>query len=126
MNEDFPYILTGEVDKIGHPVIRHDPKLKNKVPDFLIHTPGSRENLIILEVKPIAARINDIKNDLEKLKNFTASQETKYYRGILLIYGYHYKRDKEWIIQNLKIEGSSKTVIFYHREAGENVVQVFP
>lgn len=33
--DSFPFSLSGEVDKTGHPLIRGAPK-----PDFLVHIPG--------------------------------------------------------------------------------------
>ena len=45
--KNFPFSLSGELDKSGHPLIRDKSK-----PDFLVHIPGQMTNLLIVEVKP--------------------------------------------------------------------------
>lgn len=63
--EGFPYSLSGEIDKHGHPIIRGDPK-----PDFLVHVPGRMANLLIVEVKPVTAPWDRMADDLRRLTKF--------------------------------------------------------
>ena len=78
------YTLSGEVDKSGHPLIR-DNGLDNKKPDFLVHKPGTMENYLVVEVKPINADRNNIFKDLKTLTAFR--RKGGYQRAILLFYG---------------------------------------
>ena len=48
--DDFPYVLDGEVDKAGHPILRTE--LGAKKPDFIVHMPGQMDqNLVVIEVR---------------------------------------------------------------------------
>ena len=54
------YVLGGEIDKVGHAVIRRC------APDFVFHKPGGMENnLVIVEVKPIRGDIEGARKDRE-------------------------------------------------------------
>lgn len=79
------YILHGEFDKSGHPIIQ---KLIGALkPDFIIHKPSvMKKNLVVIEVKPVNVinNIDDLRKDIHKLKLFIKCG--KYYRGIMLIY----------------------------------------
>ncbi len=74
------YSLGGEVDKRGHPIIRH------YVPDFVLHKPGAMDNLVVMEVKPIHASVAELRKDIKKLKYFV-KPEVGYLYGIQLVYG---------------------------------------
>jgi len=81
----FPYSLSGEIDKTGHPIIRGGPK-----PDFLVHVPGRMKNLLAMEVKPPNAAIDRMVDDLVKLTTFRRSLGTakeNYHAGFFWIYG---------------------------------------
>lgn len=78
------YVLSGEIDKQGHPVIRPC------APDFVFHNPGAMQNLVIVEVKPINAAIEGVLKDRETLEYFL-SPEIGYQAGIELIYGQNEK-----------------------------------
>jgi len=78
------YSLCGEVDKNGHPLIRGD-NLNRTKPDFLVHVPGQMDNEIVMEVKPINAKKNQIRKDLRTLTAYRRYAE--YRRAILLVYG---------------------------------------
>jgi hypothetical protein len=83
---DSHFTLSGEVDKVGHPLIRHNG-LDNKKPDFLVHVPGVMHlNFLVIEVKPINASGREIKKDLQTLTAFRLYGA--YQRAILLFYGY--------------------------------------
>jgi hypothetical protein len=73
-------VLSGEIDKQGHPVIRQC------APDFMFHNPGRMENLVVVEVKPISADIDGVRKDRETLEYFL-SPEVGYEAGIELVYG---------------------------------------
>ncbi|MDE4541320.1 hypothetical protein [Thermoanaerobacterium sp. R66] len=75
------YVLFGEEDKRG--VYTKDEL--NKIPDFIIHIPGSNYNLAIVEVKSIMAKTHDIIKDYNKIKDFIQYNNYKY--GILLFFG---------------------------------------
>jgi len=78
-------ILTGEVNKSAHPLLK---KLGagTKVPDLLIHTPGTMENnLAVFEVKTQDARAEGVEKDFETLRFFR--EEFGYKRAIHLIFG---------------------------------------
>lgn len=98
--EDFPYRLSGEVDKTGNPVVR-----TKKKPDFLVHQAGGMEgNLVAVEVKPNNARTTGIKKDLETLTWFV--RKATYAHGLLLVYGF----------DNAKFERMRQTI----KELGDN------
>src|SRR5215469_14219077 len=63
------YVLAGEVDKTGHPVIHH--VIGPYKPDFIIQEPGHMErNLAVVEVKPANASLAEFKEDLQHLRQF--------------------------------------------------------
>ncbi len=89
---DFPYTLSGEVNKAGHPLIVE--YCGSIIPDFLVHIPGhmgENDNLVIVEVKTIQGA-NYTKEAEDLLKDFVTvncmtTLENGYYRGIVLIFG---------------------------------------
>jgi hypothetical protein len=96
-NESFPYVLHGEVDKSRHPFIKK--LIGRKIPDFIIHIPGSydsRSNLAVIEVKACGAHEKQVHKDLETLSMFI--EKAHYFAGINLIYG----KDEEELIKHLR------------------------
>lgn len=87
-SERFPYSLSGEVDKAGHPLVRGNLK-----PDFLVHIPGRMANLLILEVKPANADPQRMIEDLKKLTYFRRKltdqlhKPANYYAAYFWLYG---------------------------------------
>jgi len=79
-NEFEEYVLSGEVNKRGHPVIRPC------APDFVLHIPGLMTNLAVVEVKPINADAEGVQKDRQTLDYFV-SNEVGYQCGIELVYG---------------------------------------
>ena len=66
----WPYLLGGEIDKEGHPLIRGG-LLHGVKPDMVVHIPGGMDNnLAVLEVKPATARTARAVQDLKKLTAF--------------------------------------------------------
>jgi hypothetical protein len=81
----WPYILTGEVDKRNHPLIRGGA-LDNVKPDFLVHSPGGMgRNYLVMEVKAIDPASGPLSIDLKKLCAFRNHGE--YENAVYLIYG---------------------------------------
>jgi len=112
LDDYFPYKLSGEVDKNGHPIIRNAKK-----PDFIIHQPGDMEhNLVVIEVKPITVkdRSNELREDLETLKWFL--NEAKYYRAVMLIYGNINGVLPENIKQEIEKISDSRIIVLWHSE----------
>lgn len=70
---DFPFTLSGEVDKAGHPLIRSKQK-----PDFLVHIAGRMDNMLIIEVKPANADRARMIEDLNKLTYFRRELRDQY------------------------------------------------
>ena len=83
--EGFPWSLGGEIDKSGHPIFRGS-RLDHLKPDFLVHRPGNMDsNLIVIEVKPIVARVPDV---IEALGSLNAFRDVAGYSlPILLVFG---------------------------------------
>lgn len=77
---DFRFSLSGEVDKLGNPLFRNQPK-----PDFLVHIPGQMTNLLIVEVKRQNADVDKMVKDLEKLTVFR--RDYNYHAAYFWIYG---------------------------------------
>lgn len=68
--DDFGYSLGGEVDKVRHPILSKFALDKTK-PDLLVHKSGDmRGNLVVMEVKPVNAKTEGIKKDLQNLTSF--------------------------------------------------------
>jgi hypothetical protein len=81
----FDFSLGGEVDKGGHPFFRAGEYAHAK-PDLLVHRPGDMErNLACVEVEPCVRPVTEFREDLKKLTWFC--RNTRYYRGIFLVYG---------------------------------------
>ena len=81
---DYAYVLDGEVDKAGHPILRQETgRLK---PDFIVHVPGTMDrNLAIVEVKPINADNGSIQKDAQTLRLFL--ERAQYFKAVYLVYG---------------------------------------
>jgi hypothetical protein len=81
---ELSYVLAGEVDKKGHPII-HETIGPYK-PDFIVHRPGDmRRNLAVVEVKPANTSLAEFKEDLNHLRQFL--DEARYFGAISLVYG---------------------------------------
>lgn len=70
-------LLNGEIDKSGN------PKFKSENPDFVLHMPGTCNNVIVVEVKGNLNK-RGIKKDIETLTKFVADHAYK--KGIYIIY----------------------------------------
>jgi hypothetical protein len=82
---NFPFKMSGELDKSGHPVI-YGTNLDNAKPDLVIHQPGDMGyNLVAIEVKPINASTKGIAKDLKRLTAFRR-HPAHYQHAIFLVY----------------------------------------
>jgi len=114
--ENQKYYTDGELDKRGHPFIKG-----NRKPDFVVHVPGNmKNNLAVIEVKPINAQFNRIEDDLKKLKGFL---EKEYYGAIMLVYGNSPKGEDKIRRIRSKIDSLSKhsecILLLWHKEPGK-------
>jgi hypothetical protein len=83
--QNTPFILNGEVDKRGHPLLA-DRLNRLSQPDLLVHGPGDmNRNHAIIEVKSATVRRRGILKDLLTLTDFVMRAE--YQRAIYVIYG---------------------------------------
>src|SRR5438093_8335756 len=81
----FPYFLSGEIDKTGHPLIRGN-HLDRVKPDLAVHMAGDMDrNLCVIEVKPINAGIKNVADDFRKLSEFR--RKGFYHSACFLFYG---------------------------------------
>lgn len=125
------YMLCGETDKSGHPLIRGND-LDYAKPDFIVHQPGEMNyNLVVIEVKSINAIDSGIKKDLKHLTSFVKHAE--YHRAIYLIYceGLYFDRKNRDLFNHIRQYASllerkcNKSTIdldmidlLWHRESG--------
>jgi hypothetical protein len=90
--KSFPFTLSGEINKAGHPLVA--PHCGDIIPDFLVHNPGHMgpdDNLVIIEVKTIQrADVNregeGLLKDIRTI-NCMTSINNGYFKGIILIFG---------------------------------------
>ena len=114
--------LSGGVDKSGHPRFGDlAPK-----PDLLVHVPGDSRNFVVVEVKSCrGATAGPIKDDVEKLVQFTQGIESVYDRAIYLIFGEQAKRAADRVLQHLQEHGqrAGKIEVWNHSCAYEAAVR---
>ena len=80
-------LLNAETDKSGTVYTKW---IGARKPDFILHRPGEgTHNIAILEAKAIVAPIDDIEEDLKKLKDFLNPRTMNYFGAVALIYGEH-------------------------------------
>lgn len=122
--DETDYVLSGEVDKAGHPLIRKNG-LDNIKPDFLVHVPGNMGgNYIIIEVKPINADPQGILKDLTTLISFR--QFAGYKKAIFLLYGKGDFNRVRMCINNNAPENVNLDLIdfWWHENIGESASMV--
>jgi hypothetical protein len=84
LTDDFSYVLNGEVDKHGHPLLRDE--IGPRKPDFTVHFPRDMtRNLVTIEVKPITATRAEFQEAVQSLRTFI--QHAQYFGAIALVYG---------------------------------------
>lgn len=106
--EGFPYTLHGEIDKRGHEEIcLHFEGCPN--PDFIIHEPGTMNNLTVIEVKHSGNSTIKANDDITKIRTFI--NQVGYQHGIFLIFGNR-------LIEGLKIN-NEKISVLWHKAVGQ-------
>ncbi len=111
LGDNNPYVLHGELDKSGHPVIHGRDK-----PDFLFHVPGDMLNFLIMEVKPIDVSSEKLGRDLDKIKRF---QKKGYLFGIMLLFGKNKASFPENLREIIKKKGiNSEIKVIWHYAVG--------
>lgn len=115
----FNYKLHGEVDKKGHPIFR------SRIPDFIVHDPGSMNNLIVIEIKSIEG-IKDargFRSDIDTFIEFLGSRNG-YFKAIYLIYGngsIDFPSEILTIFENEMGDFCENSVIVWHPGPGEEI-----
>lgn len=117
--DGYPYLLSGEVNKAGHPLIAGE--CGGIIPDFLVHNAGhmgANDNLVIVEVKTISGAImsrerEGFLKDINTI-NCMTTIPNGYFKGILLVYGSDYDERKREIQE-----------IYMRRCNHENVLLLF-
>lgn len=75
-------IIQAEVDKRYQHCFE-----KGKIPDFIIHSPNSKNNIAIIEFK-LATRVKeDIREDFKKIVEFKTNSDLRYSYGIEVLIG---------------------------------------
>ena len=117
----WPYSLGGEVDKLGHPIVR-DGDLEAAKPDLLAHVPGTMENnLLVVEIKAARPRENPndraaIERDLSKLVAF---RDVGYAWAILLVFGDSVERIRDYAHDSQKVRDNLHLIELYHHHRPE-------
>ncbi len=113
---DFQYVLSGEINKAGHPLIVGS--CGSITPDFLVHNPGHMggdDNLAIIEVKTIigadfTTEGEGLLKDIETIQCMT-SIKNGYYKGIIVIFGSENNEKKTQIERIYKERCDTEKVI---------------
>jgi hypothetical protein len=119
----FSYTLHGEIDKLGHEIVCNafkDEEIKKPNPDFVVHHPGTHENLAVVEVKSrVGISKDEVEKDLRKLEIFI--DKVGYKHGIFLIYGSKKPCLEEKIItlRQKQLLSECKLHILCHDEVGK-------
>ncbi|WP_428311766.1 methionyl-tRNA formyltransferase-like protein [Hydrocarboniphaga sp.] len=120
---EYGYFLSGEIDKAGHPVIRHGYIAKSK-PDFLIHVPEDMDNFAAIEVKPINGTSAGVQKDIRTLVAFL--DHANYERALYLIYGDAEKgkalvsAQRQLLAQNLE----GRVELWHHSKPGQPAAKI--
>ena len=130
LGEDFPYILSGEVDKASHPDIV-DRCLEFKS-EFLIHQPGIIDEdsfLSILNVCSLETAFRQSEKVIDKFNRMVCAttHDGGYYRGIMLIYGDDSKELDRGIYDLYKnyCRGAyDKVFLLYHNSINSKPIQI--
>ena len=106
------YVLSGEIDKQGHPIIRQC------APDLLFHVPRDMgSNLVVVEVKPANAKSRGIRKDLDTLRYFL-TDAPRYQLGVQLVYG-NDERAFSRFVRRVRRLGLPQLHLYWHRQPGE-------
>ena len=111
LGDDFPFTLHGEIDKRGHEFVCKFFD-ENPNPDFVVHIPGSMENLAVIEVKTSRMNILGARKDIDKIQTFISKVSYQY--GIFLIFG---PDDPRNVVEQLGVT-EQNIFVFWHRDVG--------
>jgi hypothetical protein len=125
----FPYVLAGEVDKTGHPIIH--AAIGPYKPDLIVHEPGGMAgNLAVVEVKPANTSLAEFQEDLRHLRQFLDGAH--YFGAVSLVYGElkdkryeRFRAEFEGIFQGV---GEKQCLFLLHEGPGQpaHVVHAIP
>ena len=111
------YVLGGEIDKQGHPIIRRC------TPDFAFNVPrGMDGNLVVVEVKPVNAAIGGIRKDVDTFAHFF-SRPVGYRQGVELVYGEDERKFSRFE-RLFREAGLERVQLFWHRHPGEGATRI--
>jgi len=111
-----PFVLSGEVDKKGHPIIS-GLNMGLPIPDFLVHQPGDMAgNHAVIEVKSQSGVKGGAQKDFATLSNFRS--KANYDRAIFLVYGMDVSNDIIEAVTSQGMELAKGTGIEFWVHAG--------
>jgi hypothetical protein len=125
--EKSSFVVSGEVDKSGHPFFR-EGLLENAKPDLLVHSPGRMSgNLIVIEIKRVAASAEELAADLRKIGSFCRGAQ--YHLGVLILFGVGEQAEiEDKCCQALVLGGQHcdlpATRVFWQGASGETPVEI--
>lgn len=118
------YSIMGEVDKRGHPYIPG-----GRTPDFLVHVPGTDQNLVTMEVKPVdAMRTATVVKDMETLA-LMRGERGRYRASFYLLFGDDEARARRFLYRaadKIRSLDLNKIEFYIHRRAGEAAERIQP
>jgi hypothetical protein len=116
-----PYILNGEVDKSGHPLLLDE--IGPRKPDFIVHVPRSMHgNLAVIEVKPITSTLDAFREALLSLRSFL--ERAQYFGAIALVYGRNDGRGWANIFDEMVGALTPKPILLLHHEEPEEQAKI--
>lgn len=127
LNNQFKFMICGEVDKTNHPII--SKKIGDIIPDLLVHTPGEfgkYSNLVVIEVKSTQKKPNKLIEDFNKIKQML-DIENGYHKGIMLVFGEISSDKMNKFIQIYRNECKDhyeKIKLYFHSTVGEPAKEV--
>lgn len=130
LGNEFPFLLSGELDKASHPDIA-DRCLEFKS-EFLIHQPGKLDQdsfISIMNVCSLASAFRMPEKLIENLNKMVCSTNLQggYYRGIMLIYGddsFDIDRGIYDIYKNYCRGSYDKIILLYHNSINSKPVKI--
>jgi hypothetical protein len=130
LGEDFPYSLSGEVDRASHPdIVERCLEFKS---DLLVHQPGIINDDSFLAIVNVFSLANAFRVSEKLIENFNkmvcaTTLDGGYYRGIMLIYGDETKeldRGIYDIYKNYCRGCYDKIILLYHNSINDKPVHI--
>ena len=121
IGDDYPYTLHGEIDKRGHQFIEHIFG-QSPNPDFVVHMPGSMNNLAVIEVKVSNCTPRQAQEDIEKIRKFCSL--VGYTIGFFLLFGSSSPHEE---IIELGLQNQNPCLrIYWHNQVNERPQRLYP